>query len=132
MPRHRTEDKAEVMAKVCELVALGQTMRQVEKAVGIPMGTILLWVSQEPFTEQYTRARELASDIFETGIIEAAQSVSPETAAADRVKIDALKWVAARRAPKKYGDRLELDGKLNMPTVVIKDFTGRQNDPADD
>lgn len=132
MPRHRTEDKAEVMAKVCELVALGQTMRQVEKAVGIPMGTILLWVSQEPFTEQYTRARELASDIFETDIIEAAQSVSPETAAADRVKIDALKWVAARRAPKKYGDRLELDGKLNMPTVVIKDFTGRQNDPADD
>lgn len=132
MPRHRTEDKAEVMAKVCELVALGQTMRQVEKVVGVPMGTILLWVSQEPFTEQYTRARELASDIFETDIIEAAQSVSPETAAADRVKIDALKWVAARRAPKKYGDRLELDGKLNMPVVVIKDFTGRQNDPADD
>lgn len=132
MPRHRTEDKAEVMAKVCELVALGQTMRQVEKVVGVPMGTILLWVSQEPFTEQYTRARELASDIFETDIIEAAQSVSPETAAADRVKIDALKWVAARRAPKKYGDRLELDGKLNMPVVVIKDFTGRKNDPADD
>lgn len=132
MPRHRTEDKAEVIAEVCELVALGKTLRQVETAVGVPMGTLLRWIGEEPFVEQYTRARELASDIFETDIIEAAHASSPETAASDRVKIDALKWVAARRAPKKYGDRLELNGKLDMPVVVIKDFTGRQNDPTDD
>ena len=33
-------------------------------------------------------------------------AVSPESAPADRVKIDALKWVAARRAPKRYSERL--------------------------
>ena len=34
-------------------------------------------------------------------------AVSPESAPADRVKIDALKWVAARRAPKRYSERLQ-------------------------
>lgn len=131
MPRHRTEDKAEVMAQVCELVALGKTLRQIEADVGVPMGTLLRWIGEESFVEQYTRARELASDIFETDIIEAALAASPETAAADRVKIDALKWVAARRAPKKYGDRLEIENK-GMPLVIVKDLTGRVNEPADD
>lgn len=72
--------------------------------------------------EQYARARESAADIFETDIIEAALSCGPETASSDRVKIDALKWVAARRAPKKYGDRTSLEhtGKDGAPLPVTR------------
>ena len=92
--------------EICELVAQGKTLRQIQADMLISMGTILNWVGLPEFSEQYTRARDAASDIFETDILEAAHSVTSETATADRVKIDALKWVAARRSPKKYGDKL--------------------------
>lgn len=93
---------------ICLMVADGKTLRQVSTETGLSLGTILNRVSREPqHVEQYARARETASDLFETDIIEAALASSPETASADRVKIDALKWVAARRSPKKYGDKVQ-------------------------
>jgi len=92
--------------EICQLVAEGKTLRQIQADMLIPIGTMLGWLGLPEFSEQYARARDAASDIFETDIIEAAMASSPETASADRVKIDALKWVAARRAPKKYGDKM--------------------------
>lgn len=105
-PRLGPAAVAEKVAEMCEMVAEGKTLRQIQEALYVPMGTLLGWASLPEHSEQYARAREAASDIFETDIIEAALAASPETASADRVKIDALKWVAARRSPKKYGDKV--------------------------
>lgn len=91
--------------RICAMVAQGMTLRQISAELGYSMGTLLNWTTRPEHVEQYTRARESAADIFETDIIEAALSCGPESAASDRVKIEALKWVAARRAPKKYGDK---------------------------
>lgn len=104
----------ETVERICKLVAQGRTLRQIEVEVGVCMGTMLNWVTRPEHVEQYARAREAASDIFETDIIEAAMCASPETAAADRVKIDALKWVAARRSPKKYGDKQFIEQKVDV------------------
>lgn len=92
--------------EICQLVAEGKTLRQIQADMLIPIGTMLGWLGLPEFSEQYARARDAASDVFETDILEAAQCVTSETASADRVKIDALKWIAARRSPKKYGDKL--------------------------
>ena len=103
-------DKDVRHAEICRMVADGKTVRQIGSHFGVSAGTILAWATEtESFSEQYARAREAAADMFEAEIIEAALAVSPETAAADRVKIDAMKWVAARRAPKKYGDKTSLE-----------------------
>jgi len=110
---------------ICEMVAEGKTMRQISASLGFSLGSMLRWTTLPEHLEQYARARESAADIFETDIIEAALCASPESAAADRVKIDALKWVAARRAPKKYGDRIEnrhTDGDGNNLTVQVVQF----------
>jgi hypothetical protein len=109
----------ENVAKICEMVAEGKTLRQIQAATGWSMGTLLNWTTKPEHVEQYMHAREAASDIFETDIIEAALSCGPESASSDRVKIDALKWVAARRAPKKYGDRtaLDLGGQSDNPII---------------
>lgn len=99
---------ADKVRMVCEMVVEGQTVRQIADHFGVSPGTVLYWIESKPeYAEQYARARASAADMFENDIIEAAQAVTPETAAADRVKIDALKWVAARRAPKRYGDKLQ-------------------------
>lgn len=98
----------ELADKICEMITTGSTLGQVSAAPGMPhVGTILRWVAEkEDFREIYARARDSAADLFESKIIEAAEMVTGETAQADRVKIDALKWVAARRAPRRYGDRV--------------------------
>lgn len=113
------------VSDICNKVANGMTLRQIAFEYGVDPATILNWVTVDAdSTQQYARAREAAADLFESGIIEAAESVTPETAAADRVKIDALKWVAARRAPKKYGDKVQQeitnpDGSLRPTTIQI-------------
>lgn len=116
----------EQIDEVCAQVANGKTLRQIGAFFGVDAGTILKWIAETPeFTQQYARARDSAADLFETEIIEAAMSVGPETAAADRVKIDALKWVAARRAPKKYGDRVaqEISGPEGSAVKVDVNMT---------
>ena len=113
---------AEKVRKVCEMVVEGQTVRQIADYFSVSPGTVLYWIESKPeYAEQYARARASAADMFENDIIEAAQAVTPETAAADRVKIDALKWVAARRAPKRYGDKLqqELTGPDGGPVQQV-------------
>ena len=110
---------------ICLMVADGKTLRQVSTETGLSLGTILNRVSRETkHVEQYARARETASDLFETDIIEAALASSPETASADRVKIDALKWVAARRSPKKYGDKVQQEhsGSVNLNGLTDDDL----------
>lgn len=101
---------------LCEQVAEGKTLRQISASMKLSVGMLLKMVATPPYSEQYARARESAADLFEADIITAAMAVTPETAAADRVQIEALKWVAGRRAPKKYGDRIQQD-----VTVDVKD-----------
>lgn len=101
---------------LCEQVAEGKTLRQISAGMKLSVGMLLKMVAVPPYSEQYARAREAAADLFEADIITAAMAVTPETAAADRVQIEALKWVAGRRAPKKYGDRIQQD-----VTVDVKD-----------
>lgn len=115
-----TQDRIGV---ICEQVASGRTLRQIASDFGVTSATILRWVTvDDESTKQYARARELAADLFENDIYDAAMAVNAETASADRVKIDALKWIAARRAPKRYGDRIDhtsSDGSMaTKPTVI--------------
>lgn len=108
MEKAPSVDKDKRHADMCAMVAEGLTIRQIAAKYEVSAGSIIAWLTDtEIHTEQYARARDAAADLFETEIIEAALTVSPETASADRVKIDALKWVAARRAPKRYSERLQ-------------------------
>lgn len=96
---------------ICAQVAEGKTIRQIAESLSCSPGHVLTLVNRsgEEGQKQYARARDIAADLFESDIIMHAEASSPESAAADRVKIDALKWVAARRAPKRYGDRIQQD-----------------------
>jgi hypothetical protein len=45
-----------------------------------------------------------------------------------KLQIDVRKWLLAKLAPKKYGDRLELGGELTQRVVRVKDLTGTKRD----
>lgn len=115
----------EIANDICERVANGETLQVIADFYNVSIGTILNWVTKRDNADNYARAREAASDLFESKIIERIQTVTSESAAADRVAIDALKWIAARRSPKKYGDKVTqehtgADGKPISHAVEIK------------
>ena len=68
----------------------------------------------------YARARSSQADALFEKIVQIAEDTKPEDANANRVKIDALKWVASKLAPRRYGDRLELEHSGEQPNVVVR------------
>lgn len=115
----------EIANDICERVANGETLQVIADFYGVSIGTILNWVTKKDNVDNYTRAREAASDLFESKILSRVELITPESAAADRVAIDTLKWIAARRSPKKYGDKVTqevtgIDGQPIQHAVEIK------------
>lgn len=102
----------------------------------------LLVEGNEWFREQYAQARDAQADTHVDDMIDIAdearndfvtrelgdgvevQVVDHEHISRSKLRIDTRKWIAARMAPKKYGDKLSLggEGEGGAVTVVIKKF----------
>lgn len=98
----------EVWDDVLDLIEQGHTIRDISAMAHMPDWTTIrryIRADAERST-QYARARGVAADAYEAEILSEARSADPVTAAAARVKIDALKWVMSKRAPKVYGDKI--------------------------
>nr|DAK42175.1 MAG TPA: terminase small subunit [Caudoviricetes sp.]DAO68865.1 MAG TPA: terminase small subunit [Caudoviricetes sp.] len=108
----------ETADKICELIARGMSLRAICASADMPAGgTVHRWLAEhQDFQEQYARAREEQADGFADEIIDIADSVAPETGevAKAKLQIDARKWKAAKLAPKKYGEKLELDADMRV------------------
>lgn len=115
----------EVAEEICEMVMELQTVRQIAAHYGCSVGMVMSITARPEYSERYARARDYAADLLEADIYMAAEAATPETAAADRVKIDALKWIAARRAPKRYGDKVqqEVTATVSQSTTLSIDKT---------
>jgi hypothetical protein len=114
--------KLERANEICEMVANGQTLKEIAAQFNVQPGTILNWVtySQEAI-DSYTRARTAAADLFESDVIDTARATTRETANADRVAIDAYKWVAARRNSRVYGEQSKVthEGAIGIAEIPM-------------
>lgn len=123
-PTDYTKDMAD---KICEKISGGLSLRAICAEPGMPArGTVYRWlIENADFQDQYTRAREKQADYFAEEIIEIADGAEAESAAVSKAKlqIDARKWAASKIAPKKYGDKQEIDVKSSdgsmTPTVRL-------------
>lgn len=114
----------ELTTLICSMVAAGDTLKTIGEAIGMPPSSVFMHVCKtEEGRAMYAKARDSASDLLESEIIEACRNVNGKTAQADRVKIDGLKWVAARRSPRKYGDRVVVDNTSSDGTMSPKAIT---------
>lgn len=105
-----TEEQAMWVDVICTMVADGSTILDVSKVLGCSVSTVVARATCTPeAAERYARARDASSDALEAEIMAAARNVDRSNANAERVKIDALKWVAAKRAPKRFGERAQVD-----------------------
>lgn len=104
------------------------------------------WLAEnEEFQKHYARAREMQADAIFDECLDIADDASNDFKVNDdgavaidhdavnraRLKIDTRKWMAGKLRPKKYGDKIEVDQKLDVSdplAALLSDIasTGRK------
>jgi len=114
-------EKAEIILR---LIADGMSPDLAAKSEGFRSHwTLHSWRAHHPdFDKGYARAREQSADARVQEIISISDDIKtatdPVTVQAARVRIDTLKWIASKMQPRTYGDRLNLDGELNVNVTL--------------
>jgi hypothetical protein len=119
--RPTTPNKAEIFAAVCERIAEGELVVEACKAEGVGTRTFLAWSTEDGLQQVYVRAREAAADALADEALQVARGAKNETAQADRLLVDTLKWTAAKRRPRYYSDKMDLtsDGEKLSGVVIL-------------
>jgi transposase-like protein len=129
-PSDYSPEKAEA---ICSLIASGESVRAISQRDDMPAeSTIYLWLAKESaFSERYARAREQQADVYAQEIVSIADEAKDAQIA--RLQMDARKWAASKLAPKKYGDKLDLNhgGQKNNPVQVIELIAPDHDNPED-
>jgi len=126
---------------ICIRIAEGESLRQILKTEGMPaQSTVYEWLLRHPdFAEQYTRAREEQADTLADEIIHIADEQPEIVVVTDKTgkviehkldgaflqwqknRIEARKWTAMKLKPKKYGDRVALEGVEGGAAIKTED-----------
>jgi hypothetical protein len=123
-----SEDRAKISKVVLSGMSSGLSCFKACKAAGVPHSTFLSWVDQDSaLADRYARAREDLIEHIATETIDIADAPvgSTDNGSTDsgavqkqRLQVDTRKWLLARLAPKKYGDKLELAGDPQRPLSI--------------
>lgn len=142
--RGRKSEFTEEMADlICERLAEGESLRAICRDDAMPSAvTVFKWLSQNAdFAKRYAHAREMQAEAMADQILEIADETAFDTVmgengpkadnewiARSRLRVDARKWLAAKMAPKKYGEKVELENK-HSGGVSIERIERRIVDP---
>jgi hypothetical protein len=109
---------SETLAEVFRQLAEGKTLIEICAKKGMPSkATIYRMVEESPqLRDDYTRARSKQADTFAEMIV--TESRTATDAQLGRLRMDALKWAASKIAPKKYGDKVEVEHAGEVDIVV--------------
>lgn len=139
-----TEKKQIAIEEILQNIMEGKSLRSILKINNRPehlpnIATFLDWVNKsKELSERYARATEIRAELrfesIEQDYLEDPQR-DPETGRIDpawvnlqRLKIDAKKWELSKMMPKKYGDKIEIDGKqtITFSGIEITDVDGTE------
>ena len=120
----------ELKAAIVEKVAGGEYLRTFCGENGFPSrSTVARWLQEDAdFATQYAHARESSGEVHEQSVAKLVDGVitgdiEPDAA---RVAINALTWLAKVRAPRQYGDQLDVkhSGGVVVEVMRFSDGTG--------
>lgn len=106
----RSNYSEEIGQEIAFRLAEGQSLRKICSDPNMPaLRTVLKWASDitHPIVHHYAWGRMMQAETMADEIVEIAdQSTNKDNAAANRVRVDARKWVAAKLKPEKYGEKI--------------------------
>jgi hypothetical protein len=132
---------------ICVMLSEGMSLREILRSdtTGVlpAQSTVYEWLLRHPsFAEQYARAREEQADTLADEIIHIADEQPEVVAVIDKKtgaliehkldgaflqwqknRIEARKWTAMKLKPKKYGDRVALEGVEGGAPIATEDAT---------
>ena len=142
-------------AEICRRLAEGQSLREICRDAGMPDRlTVLRWLTDGQhvaFRNQYAQAREDQADHFFDEMFEIADDgtndwvertrrdgttetvLDREHVERSKLRIDTRKWALARMSPKKYGERVLVEGdrlKERPRLVFIVNVNGKSSTVA--
>jgi len=115
---------AALAGRIFARIAGGETWSKLAGTDGMPSANALYqWAKiKDGFAEGLKEAREMAADRAADEVLEVARAATAQSASADRVKINALQWSAAKGAPHRYGARAESAVPKVEIVVRVKQF----------
>jgi hypothetical protein len=110
--------------EICTLIAGGQSLRAVCKLPDMPHRvTVLRWLAvNEAFAKEYATAHMAQADAIEEDMVEIESKLMKGRMDPQRAKValSSMQWRAERKAPKKYGTKIqqEITGRDGGPVVI--------------
>ena len=113
----------QVVNKLLDYIVRGYSSLEIAQKDGMPnLSTIYKWANKYPeFERQYTLAKQLQMETFGEMLI-TIPIIHKDNPTVSKNLSDNLKWLMARIAPKKYGDKVNVktDQEVKI-TVVYRD-----------
>jgi hypothetical protein len=119
---------AELAEAICTRLEAGEPLASMCRDCEMPgVRTVLRWADEnDTFAAEYRRAQAAQGEWLDAEIQRIAETATDkDTAAAARVQITALTWRASKQAPKKFGDRVDLNVDHSFDLAALID-RGRQ------
>jgi hypothetical protein len=122
----------ELADQICEMLSAGMTLRSICQEPQMPCeSAVRKWAleDRQGFYALYTRARDIGLDCMADLALEAAATpvigekrtrkgdgpeeiTTGDTVDRSRLHVDALKWYLCKLAPKRYGERQQIDQRF--------------------
>ena len=110
----------EIAAEICDRMAGGEPLTTICAGNALPDASTVRRrrYAHPEFRAMYALAREESGNAWAERALAMAMTANPVTAAAVRVKYDALRWYASKLTPKVYGDKLQHSGDADNPVAT--------------
>lgn len=111
----------ELIDTICDRIIAGESVHQICKSQGMPSEPSFYrkMMADPEFERTITRAREVAQEPETEKLKDIADGATPETVNVAKLQIWTRMWIASKKAPKKYGDKVhqEITGADGSPLV---------------
>lgn len=141
----------EIGGKICGRLSDGESLRSICRSDDMPdKSTVFRWLLADAiFRDQYARARDEQADTLAEEILDISDDgsndwmvrhgkdgedlgwqVNGEHIQRSRLRVDSRKWYAGKVAPKKYGDKQQLEHSGTVTFADLADRLKRAKDRA--
>ncbi len=118
----------ELAKAICDQLEAGVTLQKIGEMDGMPTRSVIWqWRDTYPvFQTMYDRARQASAEALENEALQTVRdALTKEQAYAASTRFDVIKWVAAKRNPETYGEKITQDVRFSGTLTVDVDLSDR-------
>lgn len=110
------------IAKLCERIEDGESLRQVADGLGVPTSTLTRWIEADPQRSARAReARRQSARSFDDAALEEIRGAADQFELARAKEVaHHLRWRASKINPREYGDKLDVTQELTIKDLPVE------------